>query len=112
VHTGTRLIRKLACEVGRLLELDDYEQLAVDVCARVGDIGMIGLPDYVILNADVLSAGDQALLNRQPVLGPRCCCQSQRWRPPPEPCARIMSDGMARVTRMACAVRRFRCRAA
>ncbi len=69
VHTGTPLVRKLACEVGRLLELDDHERLAVEVCARVRDIGMISLPDYVILNADVLSAGDRALLNRHPALG-------------------------------------------
>ena len=30
---------------------------------------MISLPDHVILNADVLSAGDRALLNRHPALG-------------------------------------------
>ena len=69
VHTGTPLVRKLAGEVGRLLELDDHERLALEVSARVRDIGMIGLPDYVILNADELSAGDLAVLNRHPVLG-------------------------------------------
>jgi putative nucleotidyltransferase with HDIG domain len=69
VHAGTSLVRKLACEIGRLLELDDHEQLTVEVCARVRDIGMIGLPDHVILNADVLAAGDRALLNRHPAMG-------------------------------------------
>ena len=68
-HTGTPLVRKLASEVGRLLDLDDQEQLAIEVCARVRDIGMISLPDYVILNADALSGGDRALLNRHPLLG-------------------------------------------
>jgi hypothetical protein len=63
VHTGTPLVRKLADEVGRLLGLDDHERLAVEVCARVRDIGMISLPDYVILNADVLSDVDLALLS-------------------------------------------------
>jgi len=69
VVTGTPLVRKLAGEVGRLLDLDDQERLAVDVCARLRDIGMIGLPDYVLLTADELSAADVALLNRHPVLG-------------------------------------------
>ena len=69
VHTGTPLVRKLADEVSRLLGLNDHERLAVEVCARVRDIGMISLPDYVILNADALSADERALLRRHPVLG-------------------------------------------
>ena len=69
VHVGTPLLRKLAAQASRLLGLDEHERMAVDVCARVRDIGMISLPDYVILNAGALSAGDQALLNRHPVIG-------------------------------------------
>ena len=69
VHIGTPLVRKLAMQVSRLLGLDDHERLAIDVCARVRDIGMIGLPDYVIANAGALSASDQALLNRHPAIG-------------------------------------------
>ncbi len=69
IHMGTPLVRKLAAHVSRLLGLDDHERLASDVCARVRDIGMIGLPDYVIQNAGALSAGDQALLNRHPAIG-------------------------------------------
>ena len=69
VHSGTPLVRKLAGEVVRLLDLDDDDRLAVEVCARVRDIGMISLPDYVILNSDVLSPADRALLNSHPVLG-------------------------------------------
>jgi HD-GYP domain-containing protein (c-di-GMP phosphodiesterase class II) len=66
---GTPLVCKLAPQVSRLLGLDDRERLAIDVCARVRDIGMIGLPDYVIANAGALSASDQALLNRHPAIG-------------------------------------------
>ena len=69
VHTGTPLVRKLAAHISRLLELEDHERLAIDVCARIRDIGMIGLPDYVIANTGALSAGDQALLNRHPAIG-------------------------------------------
>jgi putative nucleotidyltransferase with HDIG domain len=69
VHAGTPLVRKLAAQVSRLLGLDEDERLAIDICARVRDIGMIGLPDHVLANADVLSAGDQAVLNRHPAIG-------------------------------------------
>jgi putative nucleotidyltransferase with HDIG domain len=69
IYIGTPLVRKLAAQVSRLLGLDDHERLAIDVCARIRDIGMIGLPDYVIANAGSLSAGDQALLNRHPAIG-------------------------------------------
>lgn len=69
VYIGTPLVRKLAVQVSRQLGLDDQEQLAVDICARVRDIGMISLPDSVILNAGVLSSSDQALLQRHPELG-------------------------------------------
>jgi len=69
VHVGTPLVRKLAAQAARLLGLDEQDRMAVDICARVRDIGMISLPDYVILNAGALSAGDQVLLNRHPVIG-------------------------------------------
>ncbi|HUA06713.1 MAG TPA: HD domain-containing phosphohydrolase [Solirubrobacteraceae bacterium] len=69
IYMGTPLVRKLAAQVSRLLGLDDHERLAIDVCARVRDIGMIGLPDYVIANAGALSASDQALVNRHPAIG-------------------------------------------
>lgn len=69
LHVSTPLVRKLAAQASRLLGLDDHERLAVDICARVRDIGMIGLPDYVILHTGALSADDQALLNRHPVIG-------------------------------------------
>ena len=69
VYIGTPLVRKLAVQVSRHLGLDDQEQLAIDICARVRDIGMISLPDSVILNTGVLSPSDQALLQRHPALG-------------------------------------------
>lgn len=69
VYIGTPLVRKLAVQVSRHLGLDDQEQLAVDICARIRDIGMISLPDSVILNTGVLSPSDQALLQRHPALG-------------------------------------------
>lgn len=69
LHAGTPLVRKLAVRVSRRLGLDDRQERLVDVCARLRDIGMIGLPDAVILNTGRLSPPDWALLNRHPELG-------------------------------------------
>ena len=44
-HAGTPLVRRLATQVSRQLGLDEVEQLAVEFCAQVRDVGMIALPD-------------------------------------------------------------------
>ena len=68
-HAGTRLVRKLAAQVSRLIGLDATERLAVDVCAQVRDVGMIALPDSVVVKSGPLSPDEWALLNRHPELG-------------------------------------------
>ena len=68
-HAGTPMVRKLAAKVSRQLGLRQAERLAVDVCAQVRDIGMIKLPDSVVLKTGSLSPEDWALLNRHPELG-------------------------------------------
>ena len=69
LHGSTPLVRKLAVRVSRALGLDAEQQLMVDVCAQLRDVGMLGLPDAVILNARPLSPPDWALMNRHPELG-------------------------------------------
>lgn len=68
-HAGTPLVRKLAAKVSGQLGLDADERLAVDVCAQVRDVGMIALPDSVVLKTGPLSPEDSALLGRHPELG-------------------------------------------
>jgi HD-GYP domain-containing protein (c-di-GMP phosphodiesterase class II)/DNA-binding CsgD family transcriptional regulator len=68
-HAGTPLVRKLAAQVSRQLGLDATDRQAVDVCAQIRDIGMITLPDSVVLKTGPLSPGDWVLLNRHPELG-------------------------------------------
>ena len=68
-HAGTPLVRKLAAQVSRQLGLGRAERSAVDVCAQIRDIGMIKLPDSVVLKTGPLSPRDWALLNRHPELG-------------------------------------------
>lgn len=69
LHTSTPLVRKLAGRVSDQLGLDDSERLAIDLCAQLRDIGMIGLPDSLIQNTGALSPDDWALMNRHPVIG-------------------------------------------
>jgi HD-GYP domain-containing protein (c-di-GMP phosphodiesterase class II)/DNA-binding CsgD family transcriptional regulator len=68
-HAGTPLVRKLAAQVSRQLGLGRADRGAVDVCAQIRDIGMIKLPDSVVLKTGPLSPQDWALLNRHPALG-------------------------------------------
>ncbi len=69
LSSTTAMVRRLVVQVSRHLGLDDRQQALADLSARLRDIGMIGLPDAVILKTDALSADDWALLNRHPVLG-------------------------------------------
>lgn len=65
----TAMVRQLAVQVSRELGLDDRAQKLADLSAGVRDVGMIGLPDSVVLNTGPLSSEDWALLNRHPALG-------------------------------------------
>lgn len=69
LHAGTPLVRKLALRVSRQLGLDEPQERMVDACAQLRDVGMIGLPDSVILNTGPLSPADWTLMNSHPELG-------------------------------------------
>jgi putative nucleotidyltransferase with HDIG domain len=66
---GTPLVRRLAQQVSRGLDLDEPQTLMVDACAHLRDVGMIGLPDALILNTGPLSPEEWASVNRHPELG-------------------------------------------
>ncbi|MGH2886946.1 MAG: HD domain-containing phosphohydrolase, partial [Solirubrobacteraceae bacterium] len=65
----TQLVRSLAVQVSRELELDEHEQARAELAARVRDVGMLGLPDAVVLKTEPLASDDWAQLNRHPGLG-------------------------------------------
>jgi putative nucleotidyltransferase with HDIG domain len=69
LQASTGLVVKLAFRVGRELGLDAPTQSLLEVAARVRDIGMIGVPDHVLLETAPLSPSDWELINRHPVLG-------------------------------------------
>lgn len=69
VYASTPMVRQLAVEVSRALGLDGEEQALVDLCSGVRDIGMVALPDRVVLATGALSPDAWGILNRHPALG-------------------------------------------
>jgi len=69
LHASTPLVRQLAARVGRELSLDAQAHAQLDVAVRIRDVGMIALPDSVVLATSPLSSFDWALVNRHPALG-------------------------------------------
>ena len=68
-YTSTPLLCQLAGRVGRELGIDAQSRELLDVAMRVRDIGMIALPDSVLLATTPLSPADWELVNRHPVIG-------------------------------------------
>lgn len=69
MHASTPLVRQLAAKVGRELRLDPPARALLDVAVRLRDVGMIALPDSVVLATSPLAPADWELVNRHPVLG-------------------------------------------
>ena len=53
--------------------VDDPSQALLDLAARVRDIGMVGLPDRVVLATAPRSPQDWELVNQHPVIEERNC---------------------------------------
>jgi putative nucleotidyltransferase with HDIG domain len=71
VHASTPMVRELSVRVCRQLGLDAQLQGLVDLCARVRDVGIVGLPDAVVLSVGPLSPEQWETMNRHPTLGAR-----------------------------------------
>ena len=69
VHDSTPLVRQLAVKVAQELGLDAQSRSLLDLCVRVRDVGMIALPDEVVLATTPLSPEGWELMNRHPVVG-------------------------------------------
>jgi putative nucleotidyltransferase with HDIG domain len=68
-QTTTPLVRLLASRVAKELGLDTSSRALLDVAVRTRDIGMIALPDPVLLTTSPLSPAQWQLVNRHPVVG-------------------------------------------
>src|ERR1017187_2243165 len=69
VHASTPMVRQLAIKVGRELGHDAQTEALLDLAVRVRHIGMVGLPDSVVLATAPLSPTDWELVNQPPVIG-------------------------------------------
>jgi putative nucleotidyltransferase with HDIG domain len=69
VHASTPMVRQLALQVGRELDLDAVAKAQLDLAVRIRDVGMIALPDSVALATTALSPADWELVNQHPVIG-------------------------------------------
>jgi putative nucleotidyltransferase with HDIG domain len=69
VHSSTPIVRGLAVKVGRELGFDTQSRDLLDLCVRVRDVGMVALPDAVVLATTPLSPEGWELMNRHPVIG-------------------------------------------
>lgn len=69
LHSSTPMVRDLAVKICRQLGLGEPAERLVDLCARVRDIGMLGLPDAVVLFSGAFSADQWQLVNQHPALG-------------------------------------------
>ena len=69
VHDSTPMVRELSVRACSRLGLDRDQQSLVDLCSRVRDVGMLALPDSVVLATGKLAPADWELVNRHPILG-------------------------------------------
>jgi putative nucleotidyltransferase with HDIG domain len=68
-YASTPLLCQLAGRVARKLDIEAPSRELLDVAMRVRDIGMIALPDSVLLATAPLSPADWELVNRHPIIG-------------------------------------------
>lgn len=69
VYASTPMVRQLASKVSRELGLGADSVALLDLSVRVRDVGMIALPDSVVLATGRLAPADWELVNRHPVIG-------------------------------------------
>jgi putative nucleotidyltransferase with HDIG domain len=69
LYASTPLLRELAVKMCRELGLGEAAERLMDLCARVRDVGMLGLPDAVVLSSDTFSSEQWELVNTHPALG-------------------------------------------
>jgi putative nucleotidyltransferase with HDIG domain len=69
IHASTPLVRQLASRAGKELGLAKDSLALLDIAARARDIGMIALPDSVVLATAPLSPAEWQLMNRHTLIG-------------------------------------------
>jgi HD-GYP domain-containing protein (c-di-GMP phosphodiesterase class II)/DNA-binding CsgD family transcriptional regulator len=68
-YASTPAVRQLAIRVGHRIGLGAAQLGQLDLAVRVRDIGMLALPDAIVLATGALAPGDWAIVTRHPILG-------------------------------------------
>ena len=63
------MVHELAVRVSLELGLDAHRETLLDVSVRVPDVGMLALPDAIVLATTPLSPAGWDLMNRHPIVG-------------------------------------------
>jgi putative nucleotidyltransferase with HDIG domain len=71
LHSSTPLVCRLSQAVGRARRMDEADLRLMALAARVRDIGMVGLPDAVVLRTHPFTPDDWEQMGRHPGLGAR-----------------------------------------
>jgi putative nucleotidyltransferase with HDIG domain len=71
LHASTPIVRDTAAKVGRELGLGAQSNALLDLAVRVRDIGMLALPDNVVLTTERLTPEEWRILNQHPLIGAR-----------------------------------------
>jgi putative two-component system response regulator len=69
----TERVGALAVELGRLAGFDDAMQESLRHGGVLHDIGKIGIPNEILNKPGVLSAKEQIVMNKHPIIGERIC---------------------------------------
>lgn len=69
MHASTPMVRQLALKVSHELKLDASSAALLDVAARARDVGMVALPDALVLATRQLTPGEWELMNSHPIVG-------------------------------------------
>jgi putative nucleotidyltransferase with HDIG domain len=69
VYSSTPPLRELAVNMARELGVGEHAERLLELCARVRDVGMLGLPDTVVLASGPFSPEQWELITRHPALG-------------------------------------------
>jgi putative nucleotidyltransferase with HDIG domain len=68
VHASTSMVCELAAKIGHQLGLEAVDDALLNLAVRVRDVGMVPLPDAVVLATKPLSPADWVLVNQHPVI--------------------------------------------
>ena len=76
-HSHSDRVGELACALALMLDLPEPDSAALESAARLHDVGMIGVPEDVLLSPGPLGEEEMESVRQHPVLGERILLQAR-----------------------------------